>query len=168
MKYAKVLLTNCDPLSLTSCLQRSLRAKTDLLTLMVFSDVVYFIINKPIFACFVDFSKAFDTVNRNALFYKMQKTGITGKIFELIKSMYSSTFYCIKKENYLTKPRINNVGLKQGESLSPTLFNIFLNDIGKELNTENTYPLKLGLHTLNNLLFADDLFMKQARVYKSV
>ena len=78
-------------------------------------------LNKPIFACFVDFSKAFDSVNRNALFYKMQKAGITGKIFELIKNMYSSTFYCIKKENYLSKPRVKNVGLKQGDSLSPTL-----------------------------------------------
>ena len=61
-------------------------------------------LNKPIFACFVDFSKAFDSVNRNALFYKMQKTGLTGKIFELIKNMYSSTFYSIKKETYLSKP----------------------------------------------------------------
>ena len=116
-------------------------------------------LNKPIFACFVDFSKAFDSVNRNALFYKMQKAGITGKIFELIKNMYSSTFYCIKKENYLSKPRVNNVGLKQGDSLSPTLFNIFLNDIGEQLNNENTYPLKLGQHNLNHLLFADDLLL---------
>ena len=72
--------------------------------------------------------------------------------------MYLSTFNCIKKENYLNKPRVNNVGLKQGDSLSPTLFNIFLNYIGKELNTENTH-LKLGLHTLNHLLFADDLLL---------
>ena len=116
-------------------------------------------LNKLIFACFVGFSKAFDSVNRNALFYKMQKAGITGKIFELIKNMYSSTFYCIKKENYLSKPRVNNVGLKQGDRLSPTLFNIFLNDIGEQLNNENTYPLKLGQHNLNHLLFADDLLL---------
>ena len=73
--------------------------------------------------------------------------------------MYSSTFYCIKKENYLSKPRVNNVGLKQGDSLSPTLFNIFLNDIGEKLNNKNTYPLKLGQHNLNHLLFADDLLL---------
>ena len=90
---------------------------------------------------------------------KKKPTGITGKIFELIKNITSSTFYCIKQENYLSKPRVNNVGLKQSDSLSPTLFNIFLNGIGKELNTENTYPLKLGLHTLNHLLFADDLLL---------
>ena len=50
-------------------------------------------LNKPVFACFVDFSKAFDSVNREALFYKMKQVhvGITGKIFELIRNMYSST-----------------------------------------------------------------------------
>ena len=41
---AKGILTNCDPLSLTSCLQKPLCAKTDLMTLMVFSDVIDFII----------------------------------------------------------------------------------------------------------------------------
>ena len=55
-------------------------------------------LNKPIFACFVDFSKAFDSVNREALFYKMKQAGITGKMFELIRNMYSSTLYCIKKK----------------------------------------------------------------------
>ena len=116
-------------------------------------------LNKPIFVCFVDFSKAFDSVNREALFYKMKQVGITGKMFELIRNMYSSTLYCIKKENYLSKPRVNNIGLKQGDSLSPTLFNIFLNDIGQQLGSSNTYPLQLGSHLLNHLLFADDLLL---------
>lgn len=50
-------------------------------------------LNKPIFACFVDFSNAFDSVNREALFYKMDQLGITGNIFNVIKNMYSSTVY---------------------------------------------------------------------------
>ena len=44
MKLAKVLFTNCGPLSETIWLQRPLRAKTHLITLMVFSVVVDFII----------------------------------------------------------------------------------------------------------------------------
>ena len=78
---------------------------------------------------FVDFSKAFYSVTKEALFYKMKQVGIQ----EVIKNMYSSTLYCVKKENYLIKPKVNNIGLTQGNSLSPTLFNIFFNDIGHQL-----------------------------------
>ena len=43
---------------------------------------------KQIFACFVDFRKAFDTVWWNGLFYKILKTGIRGNFYDILKSMY--------------------------------------------------------------------------------
>ena len=73
-------------------------------------------------------SKAFDTVNGNALFYKLKQVGITEKVFDLIKKKVCTLqhYTALKKENYISKPRVNNIGLKQGDSLSPTRFNIFL------------------------------------------
>ena len=52
--------------------------------------------NKPLDACFVDFSNFFDTINRNMLFYKLQKYGIVGKLDNVIKSMYSECLYTVK------------------------------------------------------------------------
>ena len=43
---------------------------------------------KPVYAVFVDFRKAFDSVCREALFLKLAKLGITGKVFDVLKHMY--------------------------------------------------------------------------------
>ena len=39
-----------------------------------------------LYVTFVDFSKFFDSLNRNHLFYKLQKYGITGRVYNIIKS----------------------------------------------------------------------------------
>ena len=44
--------------------------------------------NKPLYAAFVDFSKFFDKINRTHLLYKLLKCGITGRIYDIVKSMY--------------------------------------------------------------------------------
>ncbi len=36
--------------------------------------------NKPLYVCFVDFTKAFDYINRSALYFKLMKRGIYGKL----------------------------------------------------------------------------------------
>ena len=41
-----------------------------------------------LFACFKDLKKAFDTVWHDGLFLKLQKAGIDGKLYNVIKSMY--------------------------------------------------------------------------------
>ena len=42
-----------------------------------------------IYACFVDFQKVFDSVWHNGLFLKLLESGIGGKTYDLIKSMYT-------------------------------------------------------------------------------
>ena len=44
--------------------------------------------NQKLYTCFIDFSKAFDTVWRDALFYKLLKMGIGGPFAKLLKNMY--------------------------------------------------------------------------------
>ena len=42
------------------------------------------------YCMFVDFSKAFDTVNINYLFYSLTKSGMHGKMLQLIRKVYSN------------------------------------------------------------------------------
>jgi hypothetical protein len=56
-------------------------------------------LNKPIFACFVDFSKAFDTVRHLDLFKKLLDLKIGGIVYKTIKFMYSNSKFIVKKEN---------------------------------------------------------------------
>ena len=51
---------------------------------------------KKLYACFVDFKKAYDTVWRDGLFYKMLEKGISTKAIKLIRDMYSKTKACIQ------------------------------------------------------------------------
>jgi hypothetical protein len=45
------------------------------------------------------------------MYFKLRAIGITGNIFNAIKkNMYSNTFFCIKKNNFVTTPIKNDKG----------------------------------------------------------
>ena len=85
-------------------------------------------------------SKAFDRVNRNSLFYKLLKKKINGKFYLAIKALYSNTLSAVQVNNELTNWFVTDSSVRQGDNLSPVLFNIYLNDLAEELN-----KLKLGV-----------------------
>ena len=113
---------------------------------------------KALFAAFVDLEKAYDTVWRGALFYKMLNNGIGGTMFKIIENMYSKYIAAIKLENGYTAPFATERGVKQGCVLSPILFNLYINDLPDIFN-ENCDPVKIGDKTVNCLMFADDLVL---------
>jgi hypothetical protein len=51
---------------------------------------------KRLYCCFIDYRKAFDSIDHNKLWYKLLKYGINGKISNIIKSMYSEVKSCVK------------------------------------------------------------------------
>ena len=113
---------------------------------------------KAVYACFVDFSKAFDSVNRIALAYKLGKVGIRGNMLKLFHDMYTDTNYVIKADGEFSIPITNNLGVKQGCNLSPLLFNLFINDIHSIFN-DNCKALNMNDWKVNSLSFADDLVL---------
>ena len=58
--------------------------------------------DKKVYACFVDFQKAYDTIWRNGLFYKLMKYGFSQKIIFLLKSMYDRVVSAVKVKSGLT------------------------------------------------------------------
>ena len=97
----------------------------------------------------MDFKKAFDTVDRNALFQKIEKKGIGGNFLKIIKDMYSNTLYSCKFGDSYSEPFLATLGVKQGDSLSPTLFNLFVDDMESAFaNKNDTSPVSLANHTL--------------------
>jgi hypothetical protein len=84
---------------------------------------------KKLFCTFVDYSKAFDTVPHIHLWTKLLSTGINGKIFNVVKSMYKTAKSYIKHENYTGFTFNCEIGVRQGENLSPLLFALYLNDL---------------------------------------
>ena len=101
------------------------------------------------FSTFVDFSKAYDRVNRSLLWEKLHSLGIRGPMLRALKSLYRSV-QCSVRVNGIDSERFNvTTGLRQGCILSPLLFNLLSNDIIQELISDPEVKLQQMLHRLN-------------------
>ena len=114
---------------------------------------------KRLFGCFVDFSKAFDTVPRDILLRKLKEKGINGRILEIIRTLYLEDYASIKIGKRYSPPFKTNIGVRQGCVLSPLLFNIFLADLQSALD-ECGDNVEVDKKTkISSFLWADDILM---------
>jgi retron-type reverse transcriptase len=94
-------------------------------------------------AVFLDIEKGFDTTWHTGLLYKLSKLDFSVSLIKLISSLLYNRKVFVSVEGELSTPRIMKAGVPQGSVLSPTLFNMYVNDI----------PQAIGVHLA---LFADD------------
>ena len=112
---------------------------------------------KPLFLCFVDFTKAFDYINRNALYYKLHKQQMGLKMLKIIVSMFEKAQAKVHQMGNLSAPIDSVFGVLQGGILSPKLFNEFLSDIPKYLKAAD--GLEIAGTIFTHLLYADDIVL---------
>ena len=114
-----------------------------------------------VYACFVDYAKAFDTVCREALLYKLWHLGIKGRFFRCLDYMYSHSSAKVKLLNKLSAKIDIHCGTEQGHPMSPELFKCFVNDLSEKLNNipkSIKVPILDGCN-ISHLLWADDLVL---------
>ena len=114
-------------------------------------------LKRNVYAVFVDFRKAFDSVCRQALFYKLAQNGVTGKFYNVLKDMYINSYGHIKLSGYLSNRFDIRKGTEQGHPLSPDLFKLFLSDLSPLLESINC-PTLTNI-SISHLLWADDLIL---------
>ena len=85
-------------------------------------------------------------------------SGIKGNMFRIIKDMYYNSVVQIKHATGLSDEICLNRGVKQGCVLSPTLFNIFINDLPSQFD-DSCDPVLLYNKKISCLLYADDLIL---------
>ena len=78
---------------------------------------------------FVDFSKAFDSVAHAALFLRLRKLGIHGKVLEFIIAVYENACFRVRVGGDLTEVINILVGVRQGDPLSGLLFDLFIDTL---------------------------------------
>ena len=104
------------------------------------------------FCAFIDYSKAFDSVWRPGLWYKLIKSGITGKMYTLIYNMYQDIRSCVAVNGECSQFFNSYIGVRQGENLSPMLFYIFVNDLEKYLIENDCEQLSFNDVEIANFL----------------
>ena len=112
---------------------------------------------KKLYCAFIDFTKAFDYINRDILWHKLIKLGVRGKALNIIKSMYENVKSRVKYQNRLSENFECYLGVRQGESLSPFLFSMYLNDIEDEFYMSGIEGIDIHHIKLFLLLYADDI-----------
>ena len=76
----------------------------------------------PLYAVFIDFSKAFDTVSRDGLWLVLNRFGCTYKIINLIQALHKGMQAQVMQNNVRSDSFAVTNGVKQGCVLAPTLF----------------------------------------------
>ena len=82
---------------------------------------------QKLYCAFIDFSTAFDSVDRDILYDCLTESGISSKMLKIIIALYSNTSSCVKLNNVCSDIFLLNRGLRHGDSLSPVLFIFYIN-----------------------------------------
>ena len=113
--------------------------------------------NIPLCVAFLDYEKAFDSVQTKAILTSLQEQGIEDVYIEILKDIYTDSSVTVHLHKESEKIRIKR-GVRQGDTISPKLFTATLESIFRRLNWENK-GVKIDGEFLSNLRFADDIFL---------
>ena len=102
---------------------------------------------------FVDFKAAFDSVDRKALYYKLNNYGISSKFLKIIKGLYKDTKASVWHKDGTSESFETYLGVKQGCLLSPILFSLYLNDLEDSIGG----GVLIGSLKIRLLAYADDV-----------
>ena len=115
---------------------------------------LYLFGGKKLFCAFIDYKKAFDSVNRSFLWQKLLTHHVDGKMFKIIHSLYANAKSCVLMGHAKSESFVSNVGVRQGENLSPILFSIFLNDLSEFIS--HAYNGLNDISEMSKILLSND------------
>ena len=110
-----------------------------------------------LFAAFVDFRRAFDSVVHGTLWLKLWDMGVSSRIIAVLQSYYRAASFRVRTGRGIRSEEIESTqGVLQGDPASPILFSLLLADIDRFFVAEGHQKIN---EKIELLLFADDLIM---------
>ena len=111
---------------------------------------------KSIYLAFLDIEKAFDRIIRDMLWSQLENLGMDEYLINIIKCYYHKNEVKLNLGGIETEWIKNNVGVRQGCTMSPTLYNFFKVELLEKVKNVDA-GLHLNGRKLNCLEFADDI-----------
>ena len=115
---------------------------------------------------FLDFRKAFDTVNHNFLMRVLEKLNFGQSFIQWVKTIYNKAESCVSNNGWTSKPLQIQKGIRQGCPLSALLFLLVAEVLATNIRKDTTDALQINLKNENKYIhvsqLADDttLFLK--------
>ncbi|XP_013383867.1 uncharacterized protein LOC106154146 [Lingula anatina] len=113
--------------------------------------------NIPLCVAFVDYEKAFDSVETQYILASLQDLGIEDGYVDVIRDIYTDSSVTVKLHKTTNKIRIKK-GVRQGDTISPKLFTAALERIFRDLDWQDK-GINIDGTRLNHLRFADDIII---------
>ncbi len=115
-------------------------------------------VQQDLYLCFIDYTKAFDTIKHENIIHLLREHMIDGKDLRIIKNMYWEQSANIRIENELGAPVKIKRGVLQGcVLLSPDLFSLYSEYIMRSI--EDLPGISVGGRNINSLRYADDIVL---------
>ena len=110
---------------------------------------------KTIYFCFIDYAKAFDSVDHNKLWKILKEMGIPDHMTCLLRNLYAGQEATVRTGHGTTD--WFQIGVRQCCILSPCLFNFYTEFIMRNTGLEEAQAgIKIARRNSNNLRYADD------------
>ena len=110
---------------------------------------------KTLYICFIDYTKAFDIVKHDLLFEILLKAGVPDTEINIIKNLYLQQKATLRYENETSQEITIKRGVRQGFILSPCLFNIYTEYLIREA-LEDEKGININGQNITNIRYADD------------
>ena len=111
-----------------------------------------------VFCCLLDFSKAFDKVNFDALFMKLRERNFPAVVLRLLVHMYMNQSCFIRWNSIESEVFSVKNGVRQGAILSPSLFCVYLDTLLCQLRDAGV-GCHIGGTFLGAFGYADDVLL---------
>ncbi|XP_063630801.1 zinc finger protein 135-like [Cydia splendana] len=112
--------------------------------------------NLPLCLAFVDYEKAFDSIETWAVLQSLQRCQVDYRYIEVLKCLYENATMSVRLQDRNSKPIPLQRGVRQGDVISPKLFTAALEDVFKTLDWRRL-GININGEYITHLRFADDI-----------
>ncbi|CAF3000950.1 unnamed protein product [Rotaria sp. Silwood2] len=111
---------------------------------------------RELYVCFIDVAKAFDSIPHESIYRALYRYRAPSAFIDLVRNQYTDSYTTLSYKNLNSKKIQISRGVKQGDSLSPILFNLVLDELLGILKDEFGYNIR-DIGSSNIKCFADDI-----------